>query len=286
MASDQAIHEICTRARRTPPCLGAGRRPAAVAHARGDSRVARSTPRFAPAWSSGSILARLRSAPSSTTPTGSSTPRNRRCSPTSASSSPASRPPTRSGSGRCPPIVADDTRSGAWRPRRPLARPGRASAVGHPVHVARHGPPLRHRTADPPRDAVRGPSSSCARAMLELTESAAASQWGPDESIWVDRIGIARADICRAHDTLLSLGDADAALRLATAGYLVAWPRNWSDLRQLIDDVDPMTTMARLEVLAPRAEPRGGPRQLRRRRRAGGRARRTSHRDRAWVGRS
>ncbi len=90
-----------------------------------------------------------------------------------------------------------------------------------------------------------------AHAMLELTESATTSLWGPDEAVWVDRIGNSRPDICAAHETLLSLGDQEGALRLATAGYLVAWPRSWSDLRQLIDAEDQFTTTASVDVLAP-----------------------------------
>lgn len=90
-----------------------------------------------------------------------------------------------------------------------------------------------------------------AQAMLELTETASRSLWGPDEPKWVEQIDDERADICAAHQTLLEGGDTDTALRLATAAYLVAWPRGWSDLRELINAIDPLATTAPDETLAP-----------------------------------
>lgn len=75
-----------------------------------------------------------------------------------------------------------------------------------------------------------------AEALLHVVEQAASSMWGPSEAAWVARLDAERADICLAHHTFTRLGEHESAQRVATAAYMCAWPRGWSDLCGLVDE--------------------------------------------------
>jgi predicted ATPase/DNA-binding winged helix-turn-helix (wHTH) protein len=90
-----------------------------------------------------------------------------------------------------------------------------------------------------------------AAAMLRLLEQASREVWGPEEPSWVRRVDDERADICAAHHHLLASGETEAAVRLATTAYWVAWPRGWSDLRGLIGATAVEDLDAAPDVIAP-----------------------------------
>lgn len=113
--------------------------------------------------------------------------------------------------------------------------------------------PIRHFALEQLEARVRaGPARDRhAVAMLRLVEEASRQVWGPEEPSWVRRVDDERADICAAHHHLVSRGETEPAVRLATAAYWVAWPRAWSDLRGLIGATTVEDLHAAPDVIAP-----------------------------------
>ncbi len=93
---------------------------------------------------------------------------------------------------------------------------------------------LEHLGAAPDYDSV---ADRYAAAIVVETELARQGVFGPAEPAWVARFDDARANVHAAYQRLMDRGRIDLCMRLASASYLVVFPRARGDLGELLSGV-------------------------------------------------